>query len=214
MSASQLSIYNGALRHLEERKLASLTENREPRRYMDDEYAENNLFCLSQGNWNFAMREQMLDASTAEVPNFGFAYAFPKPSDWNHTFQIADNESYNPLLRNFTDQNNFWYADISPIYARFVSNDPNYGLNLALWTPAFTEYVIARLAWLCAPRLKQSEAKVDRITKTMKAAKATAVNTDSKDLPPGQTPYGTWTMSRAPRGSIVPLGNPYAGSTS
>lgn len=214
MGASQLSIYNAALRYLEERKLASLTENREPRRYMDDEFNENNLFCISQGNWNFAMRRVELDASTTQTPNFGFAFAYPKPADWNHTFQVSDNESYNPLLREWTDQNGYWYADISPIYVDYVSNDPNYGLNFGMWTPPFFEYVAARLAWLCAPRLKQNMAKVDRIEKAMKSAKATAINKDSQDLPPGMIPYGTWTQSRAPRGSITPLGNPYAGSTS
>jgi hypothetical protein len=214
MGASQLSIYNKALRWLEERKLASLKENREPRRYMDDEWAQNNLFCLSQGNWNFAMREAEFQALTTIQPNFGFAFVFPKPADWNHTYQLADNESYNPLLREWTDQNGYWFADISPIYVKYVSNDPNYGLNLGLWTPAFEEYVAARLAFLCAPRLKQNDKKIDRIDEIYKNAKAHAINTDSKDLPPGQLSYGTWVQSRAPRGSITPIGSPYAGSSS
>lgn len=214
MGASRLSIYNAALRYLEERKLASLTENREPRRYMDDEFSENNLFCISQGNWNFAMRLVRLEASETQIPNFGPAFAFPKPIDWNHTFQIADNESFNPLLRDWTDQHGFWYADITPIYVAYTSQDPNYGLNMGMWTPPFIEYVAARLAWLCAPRLKQNDAKVERIEKIMEKTKAKAINKDSQDLPPGSLSYGTWVQSRAPRGSITPLGNPYAGSTS
>lgn len=214
MAASRLGIYNGALRYLQERKLASLTENREPRRYMDDEFAGNVEFCISQGNWNFAMREAQFSASETILPNFGFAYAFPKPLDWNHTFQVADNESYNPLLRYYTDQNAIWYADISPIYVRYVSIDPHYGWNMALWTPGFIEYVEVRLAWLLAPRIMQNAQKVQAIAATMKTTKAQAINKDSQDLPPGQIPFGTWTQSRAPRGSITPLGNPYSGSTS
>jgi hypothetical protein len=31
------------------RKLASLTENREPRRYLDDEYSDTVLLCLRSG---------------------------------------------------------------------------------------------------------------------------------------------------------------------
>lgn len=214
MGASQLSIYNGALRYLQERKLASLTENREPRRYMDDEFAGNNEFCLSQGNWTFAINEVELQASTTLIPNFGFAYAFPLPPDYDHIFNLADNESYNPLLRYYTIQNNIIYADITPLYMRYVSNGPNYGLNLGMWTPPFIDYVEARLAWLCAPRLKQKQETIESIEKIMKSAKATAVNKDSQNLPPGITPYGLWVQSRAPRGSITPLGNPYAGSTS
>ena len=209
MGTSRLGLYNTALGYLEERKLLNLTENRESRRYMDDEFDDNNLFCLSQGNWNFAKREIMLDASATQIPNFGYAYAFPKPTDWNHTFMVSDNEAYDPLLRDYTDQNGFWYANISPIYVRYISRDPNYGLNLGIWTPAYVEYVATRLAFKCAPRLKQSLDKVAAIKKEMKEAKMTASSTDSQDLPPGKPPFGTWVMSRAPRGSILPMGSPF-----
>lgn len=210
MGTSQLSLYNKALRHLEERKLVSLTENRESRRYLDDEFEDNNLYCLSQGNWNFAKREIMIDASSTQIPNFGYAYAFQKPSDWNHTFMVSDNDAYDPLARDYTDQNGFWYANITPLYIRYISNDPDYGLNLGIWTPAYIEYVAARLARLCAPRLKQDQSKVDYLeTKVLRRAKAEAVSTDSQDLPPGKPPYGTWVQSRAPRGSILPMGSPF-----
>lgn len=199
MGTSRLGLYNAALRWLEERKLASLTEAREPRRYLDDEFDENNLYCLSQGNWNFAMREIQVGPDTSVTPNFGFNFVFPKPADWNHTFQIASTESFDPLLRNYTDQNGFWFAYTPVLYVRYVSQDPNYGLNLALWTPAFTEYVAARLAWLLGPRIKQSEDKVEALRKLMVSARGEALSTDSQDLPPGKPPYGSWTLARAPR---------------
>ncbi len=211
MGASRLGIYNKALRFLEERKLVSLTENRESRRYLDDEFDDNNHYCLGQGYWNHAIRMVMLDADTTEIPNFGPAYAFRKPADCDHTFQISDNEGFNPLLRGFTDQNGFWFANITPIYVKYVSNSPDYGLNLGMWAQSFTEYVAARLAFLCAPRLKQDLNKVAAIEKQMKRAKAEALSTDAQDNPPGEVPYGTWVMSRAPRGSIRAVGAPFPG---
>ena len=211
MGASQIGIYNIALRWLEERKLASLTENRESRRYMDDEYEGNIVYCLSQGNFNFSRRLVQIQAETTIAPNFGYEFAFHKPSDWNHTFQVSDNEAFNPLLRDYDDLNNYWYSNISPIYVCYISNDPDYGFNVGLWTPVFTEYVGVRLALLCAPRLKQAKDKVEDIRKAVKAAKAEAVSTDGQDLPPGRPPYGTWVQSRAPRGSITPLGAPFPG---
>jgi hypothetical protein len=210
--ATQLSIYNKALRHLEERKLSSLSEPREPRRYLDDEYPDAVLFVLSDGFWKAAMRNDKIDASTTQGPNFGYKFAFPKPGDWVRTYQVADNEGFNPLLRRYDDSNNVWYADISPIYVKFVSNDPNFGLNMALWTPGMVEYLSAYLAWLCAPRLKQSGDKVDRLEKLVKRKRADALAKDAMDLPPGQPPFGTWIQSRAPRGSILPYGNPFPGS--
>ena len=212
MGTSKLALYNKALGYLEERKLASLAENRESRRAMDDEYDDNNLYCVSQGNWNHAIRMVELDAELTQVPNFGPAYAFKKPSDWNHTFQVSDNESFDPLLRNFQDQNGYWFTDITPIYVKYVSNDVNYGLNLGLWTPAYVEYVSCRLAFKVCPRLKQSMDKIKSLKAELKSVKAEAVSTDSQDNPPGKPPYGTWVMSRAPRGSILPIGSPFAGN--
>lgn len=199
MGASQLSIYNGALRWLQERKLENLQENREPRRYMDDEFSENNLFCLSDGNWGFAIREVALNPEQTILPNFGFNFVYQKPGDWNHTFQVSGNESFDPLLRQYTDQNGFWYANTGLLYVKYISMDPNYGLNFGLWSPAFIQYVEARLAWLIAPRLKQNGELTDWLTKLVKRLRAEAISTDSQDQPPGKIPYGTWTLSRAPR---------------
>lgn len=201
MGASRLSIYNGALRWLEERKLKSLTENREPRRYMDDEFDENNLFCLAEGNWNFAIREIQIGPEQSTLPNFGYNFIFRKPLDWNHTFMVAGNEGFDPLLRHWTDQKGFWFSNSPIMYVRYVSSDPHYGLNMALWTPAFIQYVEARLAWLCAGRLKQKQNIIDVLEKLVKTTRAEAINTDSQDLPPGKVPYGTWTLARTPRGN-------------
>lgn len=199
MGASRLSIYNGALRWLEERKLMSLTENREPRRYMDDEFDENNLFCLAEGNWNFAIKEVQMGPEETAIPNFGFNFAFKKPLDWNHTYQVSGNEGFDPLLRHYTDEHGFWYSNSPILYVRYVSQDPNYGLNMGLWSPSFVQYVEARLAWLCAGRLKQKQNLIDRLAKLVKTTRAEAISTDSQDLPPGKVPYGTWTLARAPR---------------
>ncbi len=211
MGTSALSLFNKALRYLGERKLASLNENRESFRYLQDEYSDNNLFCISQGNWNYAMREAEFQAEDAISPNFGYAYVFQKPVDWNHTFQVSDNEAFDPLLRDYTDQNNFWYSNIATIYVKYISIDPNYGLNLGLWTPAFVEYVACRLAWTYVPRLQDKD-KIKMINDALKRAKAEALSTDSQDLPPGKPSWNTWVLSRAPRGSVVPWGSPVPGS--
>lgn len=239
MAASQLSIYNKAIRWLEERKCLSLTEPREAVRYLNDEFSDAVEYCLYQGYWNFGIREvkgevpsnnaalagqsgeftseftSEFDTSTFGAqgspntnPNFGFLYMYPKPADWVKTFQIADNSAYEPLLRRYTDQNNFWYADSARLYIKYISNDPDYGLNMSLWTPGFVEYLGSYLALMVAPRLKQAQDKVDAIEKRTNRMRMSALASDAMDLPVGHVPYGTWTMSRAPRGSIVPYGSP------
>jgi hypothetical protein len=206
MGASQLGIFNAALRFVEERKLASLTEQREPLRYLLDEWQNAVDWCLYQGYWRFAIREQQVNNDASQSPAFGYEFCFTKPADWIQTYQIADNESFNPLIRNLEDMNNVWYTDISPIYVKYVSSDPNYGWNLGLWTPGFSEFVAAYLAWLIAPRIKQAKDKVDTLEKLVKRKKIEGQSTDAFSLPPGEFPYDTWVTSRAPRGSILPYG--------
>jgi hypothetical protein len=209
VGATQLGVYNKALRFLEERKLASLTENREPRRYLDDEWADAVIYCLSQGYWKHSIRNVQMNAEVNQNPNFGFQFAFLKPDDWISTFQVADNEVYMPLLRRYDDQNNYWYSDITPIYVKYTSSDPRFGLNMALWTPNFVEYLAGYLAQLLCPRIKQAADKIDRIDKLVVRLRREGLAKDAMDLPPGKIPYGDWVMSRAPRGSILPYGNPY-----
>jgi hypothetical protein len=202
--ASQLGIYNKALRYLEERKLSSLTENREPRRCLDDEFSDAIIFCLYGGYWNFAIRQDKIFNDTNQKPIFGFEFCFTIPPDYIRNYQVADNEDFNPLIRRMDVNNNVMFTDISPIYMKYVSSDPNYGLNMSLWTPGFVEYLACYLAWLIAPRIKQDANFVDRLEKLLKKTKAMALSTDAMDLPPQETNVGTWVQSRAPRGSIVP----------
>lgn len=204
--ASALGVYNVALRHLGERKLASPSENRESRRYLDDEWDAAVLQCLSRGFWNFALRTDQIPAETTLTPAFGYQYAFAKPTDWIRTFLIADNDTFNPDLRRFHDENGYWFADISPLYVRYVSSDPNRGLAMSLWTPGFVEYLGAYLAHTIAPRITQDEAKITRIEKAADRLLNQGLARDAMDLPPGETPYGTWVMSRAPRGSMRAVG--------
>lgn len=211
MGASQLGIFNGALRWLQERKLASLTEKREPLRYLNDEYQNAIEYVLYQGYWNFSIRNVQIPNEPTLAPAFGFEFCFQKPTDWVRTYQIADNEDYNPLIRRLNDNNNYWFTDISPIYVKYVSNDPNFGLNMSLWTPGFIEYLSCYLAFLVAPRIKQDMNFVNNLEKLLKRRKAEALATDAMDLPPQETNYNTWVMSRAPRGSITPVGGPFGG---
>ena len=97
----QLKIYNAALGHLGERKIASLTENREPRRVLDDFYNDVVQYCLERGTWEFAARNVQIDASTSSSPPFGFTNAFVKPTDWVRTVLLSANECFDPPLRQF-----------------------------------------------------------------------------------------------------------------
>lgn len=145
--ATRLELYNGALLLCGERFLSALTEDREPRRLLDHVWdADGVRYCLEQGEWQFAMRTQQISQDPSIEPPFGYQYAFNKPTDWVATHAVCQDEFFNVPLTQYADEGDNWYAEIDPIYVKFVSDDADYGNDLAGWPQSFAEYVEAFLA--------------------------------------------------------------------
>jgi len=195
--ASKLSIYNGALRALGERRLASLSEDRSSRRELDDAYDDVVATCLEAGFWNFAMRTVELEASTDVVPEFGLNYAFDKPSDWVRTYKMSANERFDPPLDDWNDEQGYIFADVEPLYLRYVSNDVDTGLNLTLWPRSFTAYVEHALAKAVCLNINSSETRNAELVKDLRKAKADALAKDAMNQAMEFPPTGTWVQSRS-----------------
>jgi hypothetical protein len=188
----KLSLYNGALRKLGERRLASLSEDRAPRRYLDDAWDDGAItYCLEQGNWTFATRSQKLDPSTSLIPDFGYKYAFEKGTDWLSTVAICSDEYYKNGLQ-YSEEAGIIYCDWNEIYVKFVSNDELYGMNFALWSKAFEDYVHEFLASEISIPLKQKEYDFRRLEK----ARREALNKDMKQKSSYILPLGTFARAR------------------
>lgn len=196
--ADRLTIYNSALRALGERSLSSLTEEREPRYELDAIYSPTVLYCLEDGAWDFAMRTAQVDASLSVTPEFGYQYAFQKPSDWVRTFQVSPSELLTPPLvaSEFTDEAGYWYANVDPLFVKFVSRDVAYGLDLARWPESFAAYVSSRLAWEISARLTSSEDKRQRLEKEMVRLRSNALAKDAINSPVAFAPPGSWSRAR------------------
>jgi hypothetical protein len=192
---TKLARYNGALLILGERKLASLSENREPRRNLDDAWDDGIAYALEQGFWNFAMRAIQADSSVSVTPTFGYTYAFTKPPDIVRTHSLGSNETFDPPLLTVVDEPNYWYANIDPLYVRYVSNDTAYGLDLSLWSATFNEYVDHHLAVKTCKRITGKTADNDLLGRE-KRALAQARSKDAMDEPAGFPPRGSWATSR------------------
>ena len=155
--ATQLGVYQHALRLLGERRVASLSEDREPRRVLDDAYADVVELCLGQGMWSFAMR--LRTVTKTDKGNFDFASMFIRPDDVLHVYKVAKTRDFQPenlLVHDFADTGGFWYADVDTLYVLHTSDDADFGGDLARWPQAFTFYVAATLASECAHRLTSS----------------------------------------------------------
>lgn len=193
--ASRLSVYNDALGHLGERSLSSLTENGEARRRLDNAWDAVLAECLEAGFWNFASRTIEIDPSDTVEPQFGYTLAFVKPSDWLKTVTISGNERLDPPLQFYEDEGSYWFADVEPLYVRYVSNGADYGLNPAIWAPSFAKYVGYALAMRTCKGISGSNPP-EWLRDDYKKALQTARSRDALNQPPGQTPQGSWVMSR------------------
>lgn len=146
--ATQLGIYNAALRHLGQRKLSATTDDVEARYVLDDEYSSALLYCLRQGIWNFALEENSIASASATGSSVAYGNRFAKPADWVRTRDVSSSSTFDPPLTDFVDMAGYWYASssIATLYVRFVSSTP--GILVANFPSDYAEYVSAYLAWL------------------------------------------------------------------
>jgi len=197
--ATQLAVYQEALEHLGERPLASLSEDREPRRALDSAWDTTLTYCLEQGFWNWALRSVEIEPEPAIDPAFGYQSAFLKPTDWLRTYVVSVNEYFEPALTEFIDENGYWMTDTDILYARYVSSGADFGLNLSLWPETFSTYVALRLARRICVRITNSSEKFGDLVKLEARAKVDAMSKDAMNEGTRKPPPGTWVMSRGSR---------------
>lgn len=201
MAATQLRLYNQALRICKERKLASLSENREPRRLLDEAWGDGSTNgsvrrCLEAGQWTFATRSIQLDYSPSITPSFGYQYAFDQPSDMVKVAGICSDEYFNTPLLRYTDEGDYWYADLQTIYVRYISNGASYGTDLSRWPETFVDFVAADLAMEIVGNLTNGDSDVSRVDKIRTRAMTRARSNDAMNKPTTFMPMGGWRRAR------------------
>lgn len=197
MANDQLSLYNRALtRHLGERKLASLTENREPRRVLDDVWPDAIKYCLEQGQWKFALRTSKLTYSPSVDPEFGYQRGFEKPDDCVRLVKMCSDEYLDQPLLRYAEEANWWFCDLDDIYVSYVSNSIDFGGDYANWPETFARFVALHLADSTGLRITQSERTLENIAKDLKTAKKDALSKDALQGPTQFLPQGSWLNAR------------------
>lgn len=199
---SKLSIYQGACQVVGARKIVSLTEDRLTRRELDGVFSRGGIrTCLKAGQWNFAMRTVMLDYSPSVEPpdDLGFRRAFDKPTDWVRTCGVASDGYFQSPLTAYVDEADYWYADLDTIYARFVSDDTDYGLDYSKWPDDFTRYVEAWFGLQIHDRVVNNAEKKELLKKDAKKLLLEAKARDAMDEAPAFLPEGSWASARRGR---------------
>lgn len=194
---TRLSLYNGALRLCGERQLASLTENREPRRMLDAEWDDNFVKgVLEAGQWNFACRSMMYDYSPSVQPAFGLRRAFNKPDDFVRTMAVCVDEYFKTPCINYADERGFWYAEIDTLFIKYVSNDPAFGGDFSQWPQSFVDYVEAKLASKIVMALKQNKQSRDDLLVITDQLLVKAQSQCAMSDPVKFPPIGSWVGAR------------------
>lgn len=194
---NQLSLFNGALRALGERKLASTAEARNAGFILNDIWNDDFVNgVLEQGLWLFATRSVKIDADPDITTSFGYRYAFDIPDDWVRTASLSGDESFNFPLTASVEENGNWYSDITPIYVKYISNDPAFGTNFSLWPRSVIVYAEHVMAMMSCMAITKSQAKFDALAKLTERFLIDARSKDAQNLPPQFAPSGSWVTSR------------------
>ena len=195
----KLTIYNGALLFIGEGKLASIASpaTEEKQRLLDSVWDRGGINdCLSDGQWNFAMRAAKLDYETSIEPSFGPSRAFEKPSDLVRLCGFCYDAYFSSPIDNFSEEAGYWYADVDELYIKYVSNDSSWGSDYSLWTSRFTRYVEAYFGTRIAPALVKDINVRALLTKEMKNLLSLAQSQDAMSGPSQALPMGSWRASR------------------
>jgi hypothetical protein len=147
--ADKLRLFNEALRHLCDHKLASLTEDHPARHAIDGAWQDAGDTLLRQGFWNFALRTAEISSDEDVEALFGYSQAFSKPADWVRTLSVATDGSFAAQFDDYADEGNYWYASAGPLYVRYVSDETDYGWNVGAWPPDFARAIAVYLAFQC-----------------------------------------------------------------
>lgn len=199
-TTTRISLYNGALRLLGERKLGSLTENREPRRILDDIWDDNVVIrALESGDWLFATRSMMYDYSPSVEPEFGFSRAFNKPDDFVRTSSVCSDEFFRYPMKasEYADEAGFWFAELDTIYVKYISNHSTYGMDMARWPQSFVKYLEAMIAEeACMPLKLNRQAWID-LMKLRESLLAQARSNNAMADGAKSLPKGAWARARS-----------------
>ena len=194
---SRLALYNDALQLCEERRLATLTDNVKSRRELDNVWNNGGVdTCLEEADWTFARRTEQIIADPNIQPSFGYIHAFKQPPDWLRTSAIASDPYFQAALTQYGDEGGYWWGDLDVIYVKYVSNDPSYGMNLALWPEWFKQFAAAHFAWKVVGQLTHSKDIKDKVEKERERTMYAARGKNGMDEPPAFFPRGQWSRAR------------------
>lgn len=174
----------------------ALTDDIPVRYALDNVWDRNGVnTCLSMGQWNFAARSARLEYEPSITPDFGYRFAFEKPSDFVRVMGVCSDEYFRSPLRSYTFEAGYWFCDLEQLYVRYVSNGNQYGLDFSLWPEKFTRFVEGWFA-LQITNLSTYSEKREPVKEDVAKLLREAHSFDAMEQPSKSMPRGSWSSSR------------------
>lgn len=198
MTVDQLSIYNGALLMLGERKLADLTEDVEARYVLDNIWDNNGIRrCLEKAFWHHALRTVKISHDPDITTPFGHKYAFTIPDDYIRLWSLCTDEFFTNPVALYQTEGQHFFSDYQDMFMRYVSDGDQYGLNFAMWPDTFTEYVEGYFAVKAIKRLTDAKVDADDLKEDVRKLLVRAKSNDAMKDPTGLTVPSGWSIARS-----------------
>lgn len=200
ITTTQTTIANRALQILGYKPIGSIQDNDRGARAVNRAYYPVLYALLRRHNWNFALRRIVLPAA-AVAPTFGFANAYPLPSDYlklapddmSFGWSGSGTVSGPPKARDWViEGNQILSDDPAPIQVRYVTSQ----VLESAFDASFAEAFAACLAIETCEELTQSNTKLANCGKIYDAAMEDAAQNDAFEKRPQQSPVSSWTSAR------------------
>jgi hypothetical protein len=201
VSATKLTVANGAMRLLKTRKLtaAELSGNtRESARVVNEVWDGDFVRgILEAGNWRFAVRSRQITADPGIDPQFdgegGYLYAYAKSDDWLRTCGVFSDPDMRQTCSDYNDEAGYIFANVDTLYVRHISDDVSFGGNLAIWPRSFQEFAEAKLAANVAGPMTQEAESLEALAARRLAA---AISKDVINEPTRRQQHSSWVRAR------------------
>lgn len=195
--ATKLQLYNLALSHMKATALAAVDEAREARYTLDTWWDITVAEMLEAGFWKFALRTVSITENTSVTPEFGYSSVFDKPNDWVRTYLVSQSEMLNPPLDDWLEETQYFHANASPLYLRYLSNASTHGMDMEQWTSRFNIALSYKLAAYCCPTIMgSSDSEKERLKKDAADAVSSALSFEALREPNKRPPDGQWNKAR------------------
>jgi hypothetical protein len=154
MALSKLIVYQLALQHLGDHRLALITDDVEARYALDQAWDRAVAFVFQAAYWRFALKTAILTHNGALTPTLpGFSSTFAQPAGYYrpHALFVLSGARECPV--DARQVGILFHANVTPIYLRYV--DSTLIATPESWPETVGQAVGAYLAFLVASRLSQ-----------------------------------------------------------